>query len=102
MLLEKVYDELRQLHLCSSAYKFSVNYLGKSPSYFSVLKARNEEPSIEALVTLEAALNRKACLYGDAHPCLTRTRKLLVELAKEVGAHRALCVTSKLTLVEYS
>lgn len=88
MLLEDVYAKLKKQHLCSSAYQFSVDYLGKSPSYYSVLKARNEEPSIEAVVTLEFALKQKAALFGDYHPVLVRTKAELNRLGEQVGAQR--------------
>ncbi|WP_167367348.1 DUF6626 family protein [Solemya elarraichensis gill symbiont] len=50
MLIDNVYEKLRENDLCSSAYEFSTNYLGKSRSYYSVLKARQLEPSISAIV----------------------------------------------------
>lgn len=102
MLLEEIYTALRRQHLCTSAYDFSVNYLGKSPSYFSVLKARNDKPSIEAIVTLEMALHRRANLYGSSHPFLIQTREKLIELENEVASYRARCINAKLSCSQYA
>ena len=63
MELQNIFEELHGVHLCESAYDFSTNYLGKSKSYYSVLKANNVNPSIDTLAILEVALKEKAGYY---------------------------------------
>lgn len=59
MNIEALYEEMREAELVDSAYDFSKTYLGKSPNYYSVLKCRNLEPSIGAIMNLELALQEK-------------------------------------------
>lgn len=89
MYLEGIYERMRDSHLCESAYEFSTVYLGKAESYYSVLKARNMEPSIDALVTLELSLINKASYYNDtATPFIVNTRNKLLRLSEEVSNYR--------------
>lgn len=69
MKIQSVYEELKGANLCKSAYDFSVVYLGKNRSYYSVLKATRSEPSIEALVMLDYVLALKAgeLSHSDHH-----------------------------------
>ena len=97
MLLDDVYARLKKERLCSSAYEFSVRFLGKSPGYYSVLKARDEQPSIEAVVTLETALMHKASLFSNTHPIFVKARESLFQLSKDVADYRAVRVRSKLS-----
>ena len=62
MYLENLYQEMREAQLVASAYEFSEKYLGRSRNYYSVLKARNMEPSIAAIVSLEYALQKQVDL----------------------------------------
>ena len=50
---------MKEAHLVASAYQFSEKYLGRSRNYYSVLKARNMEPSIGAILTLEYELQKQ-------------------------------------------
>lgn len=85
MQLQEVYDELRVLRLCNSAYDFSVEYLGKDRSYYSVLKATDREPSIEALVMLEFALTEDAKkLESSDHPVICRAHTTIAGLSSEI------------------
>ena len=88
MLLDTIYQKLHEQSVCESGYEFSVRYLGKSRSYYSVLKARKEEPSIEALSTLEISLKNTSAIFSDRHPVLTRTRITLQQLSDEVKSYR--------------
>ena len=88
MLIESIYQKLYKQNLCDSGYDFSVRFLGKSRSYYSVLKARKEEPSIAAIATLEIALKNTSGLFSDRHPVLTKTRITLQDLAVDVGQYR--------------
>lgn len=85
MLIEDIYIRLYDENLCQSAYEFSARYLGMSRSYYSVIKTRKEEPSIEAIATLEMALKNKADLLNHSkHPVVIRMRKALYMLSAEV------------------
>ena len=66
MYLEDLYQEMRAAQLVASAYEFSEKYLGRSRNYYSVLKARNMEPSIAAIVSLEYALQKQVDIAGTA------------------------------------
>lgn len=86
--IEHVYNELKAMNLCQSAYDFSVNYLGKSQSYYSVLKARNERPSLEALVTLDYMLRKQIEWFGDDGDQEVKQKAgLLMALHTEVSNH---------------
>ncbi len=90
MQIENIYKELKNCQLCESGYDFSENYLGKSKSYFSVLKARKELPSIEALVLLEVSLKEKARMFDDdGYEIYKIRRKQLLSMSEEVGRIRA-------------
>ena len=99
MLLEDVYAKLKKQHLCSSAYEFSEFFLGKSKSYYSVLKARNEEPSIDAIATLEFALKAKAELFSDNHPVFIRVKNELETLSEQATRFREKRAKHRLPIV---
>ena len=66
MYLEELYQEMREAQLVASAYEFSEKYLGRSRNYYSVLKARNMEPSIGAILAFEYALQKQVDIAGMA------------------------------------
>ena len=85
MELQTIYDELKELNLCKSAYDFSVDYLGRDRSYYSVLKATDKEPSIEALVILDYALTEDASrLCNSDHPVIQRAHTTISGLSTEI------------------
>ena len=89
MELQKIFEELHGVHLCKSAYDFSTKFLGKSKSYYSVLKANKVKPSIDALAVLETALKAKAHDYvGDKYEIFTIRRRQLLSLSVSVGEMR--------------
>ena len=87
-MIESIYKTLHDQNICDSAYDFSVRFLGKSRSYYSVLKTRNVQPSMEVIATLEIALKNTSSLFSDRHPVLTKTRITLQDLAVDVGQYR--------------
>lgn len=99
-MIDNVYQKLRDQNICSSAYDFSVRFLGKSRSYYSVIKSRNEEPSIEVMSTLEIALRHASRQYSDKHPVLTATRLTLESLSEEVRDLREKKSNELLSLIE--
>jgi len=89
MLLEEVYERLKSENLCVSGYDFSQNFLGKTKSYYSVLKARNAQPSVDALVMLEISLKEKAKIYENgSYEFYGRLRNSLESLSSEVRQYR--------------
>lgn len=66
MQIQEIYEELKEGHLCKSGYAFSRDYMSKDRSYYSVLKARGQEPSIEAWVMLNYALQQRGQLLRDS------------------------------------
>jgi hypothetical protein len=89
MQLQKIFEELNGIRLCKSAYDFSTNYLGKSQSYYSVLKANKVKPSIDTLAILEIALKEKASDYeNDKYEIFSLRRKQLLSLSNSVGEIR--------------
>ena len=89
MYLEKLYQEMRHANLIASAYEFSRSYLGKSPNYYSVLKARRMEPSLGAVLKLEQALQVKLEEMSETG-CQEDMEKLgsLLLISKDVAAYR--------------
>ncbi|MCJ8293332.1 MAG: hypothetical protein MJK15_02905 [Colwellia sp.] len=55
--LDSVFKELKVVKLCKSQYAFSRDFLGKSPSYMSHIKATNKKPSVESLMVLHLKLS---------------------------------------------
>ena len=97
MYLEKHYRELREADLCTNAYEFSERFLGKSRNYYSVLKARNLEPSIDALVSLEYALQKQAENLQHANLKQSRTALgCLLMLERDVARYRDLRCDQKI------
>ena len=89
MELQKIFEELHSNRLCKSAYDFSMNYLGKSKSYYSMLKANKVKPSITTLAILETALKQKASDYNsDRYEIFTLRRKQLLSLSASVNTMR--------------
>lgn len=101
MELQAVYEELHNTHMCKSAYDFSTDYLGKSKSYYSVLKASKAVPSIEALSMLENALSEKAIHYDNRkYEAYNIKRKQLSSLSNTVGAMRNERCVAKLKAID--
>ena len=101
MLIESIYQILHDQSICDSGYEFSVRFLGKSKSYYSVLKARKMEPSIEAIATLELSLKNTSTIFSDRHPVLTRTRISLQKLSNEVKLYREKRTNKTLSEINY-
>ena len=89
MKLQNIFEELNKVYLCKNAYEFSTEYLGKSKSFYSVLKANNLDPSISTLAVLEMALKNKATEYlDDRYEIYTLRRNHLLKLSDTVKAMR--------------
>lgn len=86
-MIDAVYEQLRNDSVCESAYQFSREFLGRSSSYYSVLKARKKQATTDVLFTLEYALESKAKDYSsNKYPFFIRNH--LLQMQKEVRAYR--------------
>ena len=88
-MIDAVYEQLRNDSVCESAYQFSREFLGRSPSYYSVLKARKKQATTDVLFTLEYALENKAKAYSsNNYPFFIRTRNHLLQMKQAVREYR--------------
>lgn len=55
-MLQDIYNQLNQINLVKTQYEFSEKWLGRSKSYFSVLKRNGNEPSAAVLFTLRSRI----------------------------------------------
>ena len=104
MEIQNIFKELREVYLCESAYDFSTNYLGKSKSYYSVLKANNVNPSIGTLATLETALKEKAkACENQKYKIFAVRRDQLLTLSERVSTLRQKqCINKLKQLKEFN
>ena len=83
MGLYDIYETLSKIRLCDSAYDFSTEYLGKSKSYFSVIKAQEKEASIDAILRLERVLRQRIIDYSKYdYQCYKEKKGELIRLHK--------------------
>ena len=88
-MIDLVYEQLRNDSVCASACEFSRDFLGRSASYYSVLKARKQQPTTDVLFILEYALKNRAELYSsNRYPYFIRTRNHLLQLQTDVREYR--------------
>ena len=86
MLLENIYEQLRYDNVVSNAYQFSKQFLGKNETYYSVLKARKQEPNLATLIYLETQLIDSASFYKKYnYPHFKRTYNHLVKLIERIS-----------------
>lgn len=78
MQLQEIYEELKRVNLCKTGYAFSRDYMCKDRSYYSVLKAKRREPSVEAWVILGISLQRleKNCSSSHREQLQSNAQKL--------------------------
>ncbi len=95
-MIERIYDTLKKEHFCASAYDFSERFLGKSKSYYSVIKTRHSNPSIDAIITLENVLQRKASLLPSDNPIFARGKRLLSDLHADVSNYKTVLTAEKI------
>lgn len=65
--LTSIYKTCKELDLVKSQTEFS-ELCGKNPSWFSVCKARNIEPSVDAIVRLGTNIKYHAPKIGRKYP----------------------------------
>lgn len=88
-MINAVFEQLKNDNVCESAYQFSKEFLGRSPSYYSVLKSRKKQATTDVLFTLEYALENKAKAYSsNKYPYFIRTRNHLLQMKEAVKEYR--------------
>jgi hypothetical protein len=88
MKIDEIYEALKRQKLCRSGHDFSRSYLGKHHSYYSVLKARGEKPSIEAWAMLSYVLHSRAQIFARSDSEFIRASAThLRELQQAVAAN---------------
>jgi len=86
MLLEDTYNQLRFCNVVNNAYEFSTDFLGKNKTYYSVLKTRRQEPSVDTLIYLEIKLADTASFYKRYnYPHFKRTYNHLTKLINRLN-----------------
>jgi len=91
MILDKVYDTLKEYDRTLTKKQFASDYLGKSKSYLYVMKHQNKQPSNDSLCKLWVGLKQSAeQLKENGFASYTANEKLanmvLVELENKVAA----------------
>lgn len=66
--LEDIYRSLKEQNLLQSQYEFSSQWLGKSRSYYSALKAQGRNCTIEPLLALQHKLEQRKLLLLYVKP----------------------------------
>lgn len=84
--LNSIYDEVKSLGFVSNQYDFSV-MCGRTPAWFSAIKARHLPMTVDAYLTLSMNINRKANELSDRK---IRKRALSLSQALVDGAQQQL------------
>ena len=87
-LLNSIYNDVKALGFVSNQYDFSV-MCGRTPAWFSAIKARNLSMTTDAVLTLSYNISRKAENVVDAstHDKAISLSKTLIERAQaQIGA----------------
>jgi len=79
-MIEEIYKDLKKQKKCNSGYQFSREFLGKSNSYYSVLKARKEEPTLDVITVLEYVLDNQ----NDVNDIKAKVTTLKEEKIKQI------------------
>ena len=92
MKIQECYKELRKVHLTKSGYHFSRHFLGKNRSYYSVLVARDSEPSIEAMTTLYYSLTHQSSLLESSDSAFiirarNKVNELKISVSNDIQTH---------------
>jgi len=89
--LEDIYNDLKALGFVSNQYDFSI-MCGRTPAWFSCIKARRLPLTTDAALTLSHNIKAKANTINDAklHRHAITLSKILIEQAQQqIGAKLA-------------
>ena len=84
MVIDKVFEQLKQQDRTLTKKKFSSDYLGKSESYLKVIKHRGTQISTDALLTCYVKLKNTKTLSDDAYHNKVLAQMLLEEIEHSV------------------
>ena len=88
MIIEDIYEQLRNDNVVKSAYEFSERFLNKCPTYYSVIKSRSMEPKLDTLLYLETQLYESALFYKKYNtPYFIRTYNHIVKLNERISTY---------------
>ena len=89
-LLDTIFDEVKQLGFVSNQYDFSV-MCGRTPAWFSAIKARRLPITSEACLMLSYNITRKASLIVDVdmHCRAVLLSQKLIEDAQKKAREKA-------------
>jgi hypothetical protein len=85
MKIEEVFQSLQEMNVCRSAYDFSKNYLKRDRSYYSVIKVKHAQPSVDTWVMLERSLRQRGRQFAQSSNIyLSTVGEAIDELASKV------------------
>lgn len=79
--IQDCYELLYDLHVVASKYQYSVQFLGKSKDYYSIILCQNRRASNDLLYNLNQKMTQISECFSDSRirPLLRQGKKLLNE-----------------------
>jgi len=88
MIIDDIYNELKNDDIVKNAFEFSTKFLNKNKSYYSVIKTRQQLPNLETMLYLDEMLNETADFYSKYnYPHFKRKNKRINELIHQLHQH---------------
>ncbi len=84
--IQDCYELLYDLEIIASKYQYSVQFLGKSKDYYSIILCQNRRASNDLLHNLNQKMEQISECFNDARirPLLRQGKKLLNERMKQL------------------
>lgn len=73
-MIEKIFEELRDIGIVRSRDQFSAEWLGREKSYLRGLQAKKRKPSVAVLATCAARLVRNAEQLGRVDASIAKAK----------------------------
>lgn len=73
-MIEKIFEELRDIGIVRSRDQFSAEWLGREKSYLRGLQAKNRKPSVAVLATCAARLVKSADHLSKADAAIAKAK----------------------------
>ena len=84
-LIQRIYNDLRQIGSCDSRGSFSVDFLGSNEAYYRTVQARGETISVQAQAYLAAGLrNIGMCFVKSEFPQLRDKGAVMLDMHEQV------------------
>ena len=94
-MIDEIYRELKEMHLCRSGNRFSLDWLHMNESYYRTLKAKNLTPSVKVIARCGMKLRSTAMyLAASEHDVIRSRSQRLNELGQQ-------CIDEALKLSVY-